>query len=179
MGLISDAIRATAAAALDSLQAPQEEGGLGKHCRLVFEPRQTKCPNCGWDTQNKTSNNKYKPGGPQPFPNGTICPVCMGKGVLVTPVTKDVVFLCNWNVKTWIALPNLDGGINLQIPFGAVQTKGFTKDVNDVLASRRMIMDTPVEGIRQYIYELHGEPIFPGNIIQGRYFFAIWKRIGG
>jgi hypothetical protein len=42
-----------------------------------------------------------------------------------------------------------------------------------------MIMDTPVEGIRQYIYELHGEPIFPGNIIQGRYFFAIWKRIGG
>lgn len=178
-GLISDEIRAVAAAALDSLQAPPEQGGLGKHCRLIYDPKQTKCPNCGWDAANKTSNNKYKPGGPQPFPNGSICPVCMGKGVLLTPVTKPVVFLCNWNAKTWLPVPNIDPAtINLQIPYGAVQTKGFVKDLDDVLTARKMIVDTNIEALRRYVYVLQGEPTLPGNIIQGRYFFAIWKRSG-
>lgn len=165
--------------AIDSLMAPAEEGGLGKHCRLIFEPKKNKCPNCGWDAANKRSNNHYRPGGPQPFPDGSLCPVCMGKGVIETEVSQTIVMLCNWNAKSWLSMPGIDlSNVNLQLPGGAVQTKGFVRDMERVLQSRKMVIDTPNEGLRRYLFTLEGEPITPGNIIQGRYFIALWKRAG-
>lgn len=179
MGLISDQIRETARKAIDALMAPQEEGGLGKRCRLHFEARKLKCPNCGWDAANKRSNNVYRTGGPQPFPNGSLCPTCMGKGVLETPVTKTIVMLCNWNAKTWVAIPNLDlSNVNLQVPGGAVQTKGMVEDLDDVLQSRRMTIETTVAALRGQQFVLEGQPGEPGNIIQGEYFMAVWTRGG-
>lgn len=176
-GLISADIRATAAAALDSLMAPQENGGLGKHCKLLFDPKRTKCPNCYWDQQNQRSANHYRPGGPQPFPDGSLCPVCLGKGVIEQEVSQDIVMLCNFNPRTWLVLPGLDPStINLQIPGGAVQTKGWMTDMEKVLQSRRMILDFPNQGIHRYLYELAGEPVSPGNIVQGKYFVALWRR---
>lgn len=179
MGLISDEIRATAQNAIDALMAPVEDGGLGKHCRLLFDSKKTKCPNCGFDAANKRSNNHYKPGGPQPFPDGSLCPVCMGKGVTEIPVTRDIIMLCNWNAKSWLPMPGIDlSNLNLQMPNGAVQTKGWIWDLPYVLQSRRAIIDVNVEAMRRYTFTLAGEPITPGNIIQGRYFVTLWKREG-
>lgn len=177
MGLISDEIRSTAAAALDSLLAPAEEGGLGKHCDLLFEPRRVRCPNCYWSAAEGRSSNHYKPGGPQPFPDGGLCPVCVGKGVLLTPVRQDIVLLCNWNPRTWVALPGMNpANVNVEVPGGMLQAKGFMKDLPRVLQARKMVVQKPIEGINQYVYALDGEPIDPGNILPGRYFLSMWRR---
>jgi hypothetical protein len=178
--LITAAIRQTAEAALDSLMAPAEAGGLGKHCTLAFPPVRVRCPNCGWDNANRRSNSRYKSGGPQPFPVGGLCPVCNGKGSIDTPVTQDIVLLCNWNPKEWVRLPNFDpSNVNIQIPGGMLQTKGFLADVPRILQSRKLLVETAIQGIVNYTYELDGEPVDSGNIIQGRYFYAMWKRAGG
>jgi hypothetical protein len=180
VGLISDDIRKTAADAIDALMAPAEEGGLGKHCKLVFDPKKTRCPNCFWDAANNRSANHYRPGGPLPFPNGGLCPVCMGKGFTETEVSRPLVLLCNWNPKTWLALPGVNPStVNLEVPGGAVQTKGMATDLQAVLQSRKLVLDTPLEGVRRYLFTLAGEPFSPGNIIQGRYFYAVWTRAGG
>lgn len=177
MGLITPEIVATATAAIDSLMLPAEQGGLGKHCTLLFPPKAERCPNCGWDSPNKRSNNRYKAGGPQPFPTGTTCPVCMGRGTLDTPVSQDIVFLCNWNPRTWATLPGINpANFNAQVPGGAVQTKGFLSDLPAVLQSRRVVIESPVEALRRYTFALDGEPVDTSNIIQGRYFYAVWRR---
>lgn len=179
MELITRQIRDTAAEALDALMKPKEEGGLGKRCRLIFDPRKTRCPNCTWDSANRRSAHHHRAGGPQPFPDGSLCPVCGGKGTLDTAVTEDVVLLCNWNPRTWVALPGLNpANVNVEVPGGMVQTKGFLKDLPKVLQARKMVVQSEVEQVTRFTYALDGEPIDPGNIIQARYFIAMWKRAG-
>lgn len=177
MGLITDAIRIQASNAIDSLQASSENGGLGKDCLLIFDPKRVRCSNCVYDSLNKCSANRYLPGGPQPFPLNSLCPICNGKGTLDTPVTKPIVLLLNWAPKTWLAMPNMDmANVNIEVPGGACQAKGFMTDLPNVLQSRKMVIETAITGIKQYIYVLAGEPIDPSNIVQGRYFMSIWKR---
>lgn len=178
MGLISDSIRATSKQALDLLMASEAEGGLGKTCQLVFEPKKTFCPNCLYDSQNKRSSGRYKAGGSTSFPFGTLCPVCMGKGTLDEPVHQSIVLLCNWNPKTWILLSGMDQSVRLEAPGGRVQTKGKLQDLPAVLQSRRVILQSDLEGVKRYLFELDGEPADIGNIIQGAYFVAMWKRAG-
>jgi hypothetical protein len=74
VAFITPDIVATATAALDALMLPFEQGGLGKHCTLLYPPKTVRCPNCGWDAGNQRSNNRYKAGGPQSFPGGSTDP---------------------------------------------------------------------------------------------------------
>ena len=53
---------------------------LGKTCQLVYPPKRTQCPNCFLDPRSGRSTNRYRSGGPVPFPNNTICPWCAGEG---------------------------------------------------------------------------------------------------
>ncbi len=175
MGLITDDIRSTAQAALDSLLAPPELGGLGKHCRLIFPPRRPLCPNCGWDAQNKRSNGRYKAGGPQPFPGKGLCPVCNGRGTLDEEVSQDIVLGINWKPRAWVAMPGMDlSNVNLDVPGGACQAKGFQIDLPRVLQSRKLMLESGAEGRSEFLYILHGQPIDAGNIIQLHYFYSIW-----
>ena len=41
-----------------------------------------------------------------------------------------------------------------------------------------MIMQISLEPMIRYTYELAGEPIDQGNIVQNRYWVAVWNRIG-
>lgn len=180
MGLITPDIIATAATAIDSLMADQANGGLGKHCTLLLPPVRVRCPNCKFDVPNKRSANRYNGTGPQPFPYGGLCPVCMGKGTIDTPVTHDIVMSVNWNIQTWVAVPGINqSNFNIQDLGGQCQTKGFLTSLPVVLQSRRMILESAIKGIDKYVYVLAGEPIDAGNIIQGRYFYAVWKAAEG
>ncbi len=179
MGLITPEIRKTAQDAIDSLMAPTEEGGLGKHCSLIFEPRKTRCPNCFWDSQNARSANRPKGGGPQPFPAGGLCPVCNGKGTLDTEVTEDIVLLLNWNPRTWAPMPGVSpSNANLELPGGMFQAKGYLSRLPHVLKSRKILVESQAAAYIRYVYVLDGEPIDAGSIIQGRYFLSLWKRAG-
>ena len=53
---------------------------FGKTCRVYYPPKQISCVNCILDPIGNKSANRYLHGGPIPFRNGALCPVCNGVG---------------------------------------------------------------------------------------------------
>lgn len=145
---------------------------LGKDCLLIYPALKDDCPNCIYDSSTGRSSGRYKSGGPRPFPTGTICPVCRGSGTIESTITDTVKLLCQWNPKQFTMLAG-----NIERPNSVVQTKGYMTDLPKIVRARRMIIEIPVEPYIKATFELIGNPIDPGNIIQGRYFIALWKQL--
>lgn len=146
---------------------------LGKNCRLIYPSVETDCPNCIYDPTTNRSSGRYQAAGPRPFPNGTICPVCRGAGKLSADSSEVIKMLCQWNPRNYQQLPG-----NIQVPNSVLQTKGYLTDMPKVMRSRKMVLEIDIEQYNRFTFELWGEPIDQGNIIQGRYFIALWKRVG-
>lgn len=77
--------------------------GLGR-CVTIYRPdSESDCPNCFYDAINRESTGKYDSsnpnpsGGPlhRPFTVGR-CPVCRGRGTLVTKRKRDIHALVTW-----------------------------------------------------------------------------------
>ena len=144
---------------------------LGKQCQLVYPPTVSVCPNCYFDSLNNKSTNIFLPGGPTPFPDGSICPVCSGSGNLATETSTTITMLiANHPSKFFIKIPHIE------VPAGAIQTKGFIADLPTVMKAQAMILQPTFPNRLRYV--LAGEPIDEGNIIQNQYFVATWKRAG-
>ena len=147
---------------------------LGKDCLLQFPPIPEYCVNCIIDPIGNKSSNHWVNGGPIPFPNASICPMCDGRGYHYKELTRPIKLLISNSPSEWfVKLP-----VNIQSPAGTIQTKGYVADLPDVLQCRKMIVQISLEPIIRYTYELNGEPIDQGNIVQNRYWVGIWNRIG-
>ena len=162
---ITDKIRNIASDAIDDLIDQ-----LGKDCELIYPSLKTDCPNCIYDPITNRSTGRYKSGGPRPFPHGTICPVCRGNGQIESTHTDTVRLLCQWNPKNFYVGPGA-----ITIPYGSVLTKGYMTDLPKILQSKRMIIQIPIHPYIRATFDLWSAPIDAGNIIQGRYFIAVWK----
>jgi hypothetical protein len=89
-------------------------------------------------------------------------------------LTRPIKLLISNSPSQWfVKLP-----VNIQSPAGTIQTKGYVADLPDVLQCRKMIVQISLEPIIRFTYELDGEPIDQGNIVQNRYWVGIWNRIG-
>lgn len=147
---------------------------LGKDCLLVYPSVPEKCVNCIADFVGNKSSNHWTSGGPIPFPNGSICPMCDGEGFHFKEITKPIKLLISNNPSQWfIKVPS-----NVVIPDGSIQTKGYVRDLPNVLQSRKMVMQISIEPIIRFTYNLSGEPIDQGNIVQNEYWVATWNRVG-
>ena len=147
---------------------------LGKACLLLYPPRAQACNNCIPDPVGRKSSNHWLSGGPMQFPDGSMCPLCNGVGQLMQQHTETITLLCAWEPsKFFVKLP-----ASVQLPAGSIQTKGFMVDLPRVLKARSVIIETLIQPIQRYRFDLVGEPVDPGNIVQGRYFVANWKRNG-
>lgn len=148
---------------------------LGKKCLLQYSPKQIFCPNCTYDPVAKKSRNIWISGGPISFPNGTTCPMCEGVGYKFETATDTITMLCHTDKRKWVTkLPP-----NVQISDGAVETKGYLSDLEKVLRAEVMIVQPDLSPYITWKYKLYGEPTNPSNIIQDRYFLAIWERMAG
>lgn len=167
---LSDDIKLIAEYAIDDLIDQ-----LGKTCQLIYAPTPSPCPNCVFDPIGNKSSNTWINGGPIPFENGSDCPSCNGQGLHFTSLTKSVKLLIANSPKDFFQrLP-----ANVQLPSGSIQTKGYMRDLPDVLQTRKMVVQLDIQGLIRYTYELAGEPIDQGNIVQGKYWVANWSRVGG
>lgn len=147
---------------------------FGKDCMLVFPPRTTQCPNCVWDSIAKRSRNVYRTGGPQPFGQGQLCPVCGGSGLIQdTNRTLTVRMLVRWQPRNFIYLAG-----NIQLPYGVCETLGHLSDLPRVAQASVMYVELPMMPVIRARYELNGEMIDTNSIAQGNYFTAPWKRVG-
>lgn len=147
---------------------------LGKSCTLVYPPVWTVCANCVFDPVGDKSANRWVSGGPIPFQDGAVCPLCSGAGKRADENTEVITMLiANQPSHFFTKLPG-----SLQLPSGSIQTKGYLSDWPKVIRSKEMILQKGVFPTTLR-YVLKGEPIDVGNIIQARYMVCNWLRAGG
>ncbi len=147
---------------------------LGKVCQLVYPPNFVPCQ-CGQIPNSVQSNNIWTSGSPTFLPDDTSCPLCIDTGQIANQVTTNVVLLCEWSERSWYKpLPK-------EIDMGAstLQTKGFVIDAEAVQQSREMVLQPSLSTVNTYRFKLNSEIIFPGNIVQGAFFYCLWRRAGG
>ena len=87
----------------NAIKALLEDAALTVPCTLYFGvTKYEDCSNCVYDPIGRKSSNKFQTGGPVPFRNGGVCPVCSGNGKKPVTSTENlnlavikVVFLLN------------------------------------------------------------------------------------
>lgn len=144
-----------------------------KQCRLIYPPRWLACGNCVYDPIGKKSSNRYLNGGPLPFPNASVCPMCSGSGKRASEQTEIIQLAIEWNPSQWIKL----GDQNIRLPDGTILTKGYINLIPKVKKAIEMIAAIDIEGLNQYRYKLYGEPVDRYSIFKYHYFEAYWERI--
>lgn len=82
--LLTDQFKQIYNDAIDSLLDPGN--GLVQSCTLKYgtaPSTEVLCNNCIYDNISKISSNIYNGTGPKSFPDGGICPVCIGAGLII------------------------------------------------------------------------------------------------
>ncbi len=149
---------------------------LGKDCRVVYPTKNVPCGNCVWDSVNQVGGLIWKTGGLIPFPNGTACPNCNGRGMKAQEYSEVLQFLCAWEPKQfYYPIPNLP----IRSPGGFVQIKGYLTDLPKIIKCDHIVFEIAIEGITRQKYKLWGEAGDRSNIIQKRYFTATFERVSG
>lgn len=143
-----------------------------KNCRLIYKPKMENCSNCVADPIGKKSSNRYLHGGPIPFPNGSICPLCNGTSKKAIAQEENIRLAIEWSPARFVKpLPNL------VIPDGSIQTKGYVSDIPKIKRSIEMVAQTPMEPYIRYKFKLLGEPVDIFNILQNKFFYCLWERV--
>lgn len=147
---------------------------LGKNCTIVYPGKWESCTNCNYDAIGKKSANRWRSGGPMPFPNGSICPLCNGVGGRrFEEQTETVRLLVVFEPhKFFYPIENLE----VTVPFSVCQTKGYVSDLVKLQKADRIVIETPLSPFVKLTYRRDGEPLDIHNIVQGRYCVITWRR---
>jgi len=129
--------------------------GLGRKILIYLADRRSECPNCYYDKVHDKSSGiaKVDQSSPTYFTYGR-CPVCTGKGVLVTARRKCIEGMVIWNPQ---------GNSTNNITFSSAGTEGITSvevktdvcNLDNIKASKHVVID----GIR---CKLANPPIIRG-----------------
>lgn len=156
--------------AIDTIIA---KDALSVPCKLQYsnEYQSLLCNNCEYDVISKLSANIYKSGGPTPFPDNHICPVCLGMGIVKTDSSEilymaaifDSKYFINWSTDA------------INIAGGYVQTISHIEQLSKIRNATHIIFDTNLQNYGDYTYERAGDPT-PAGLGDNRYFITMWKR---
>lgn len=152
--------------AIDSILA---ENALSSLCTLKFNNSVTDlCRNCIYDPVLKVSSNLYNGTGPSPFPNHSICPVCMGMGVKQNNSTEYSVWLAViFDSKYFMNISNR----TVHIPENSIQTLCKINELNHIKNCNELI----INNIPQNIYERATDPT-PCGFGNQDYIITMWKK---
>jgi hypothetical protein len=169
-GLISQDFKNLYTSAIDSLL---EQGSLSLPCKLKYSGSQnsTLCNNCVYDPISKLSANIYNNTGPNSFSEGSICPVCLGMGMIKSDSSEVVHMLVLFDSKYWLNMPSQ----LVNIPEGMVQTICLTSLLPKIRNANEVVFDTTLEVYGNYVYERAGDPM-PVGLGDNRYIITMWKR---
>ena len=146
---------------------------LGKKCLLIYPEKVVECTNCYYDRRERRSTNIYKTGGPKPFDNNTMCPVCGGAGRSSSRQTEEITLRIYWSPKDWDTL-----GTTIENPEGVAQVIGYLGDLPKIERATELLLNSSIQGIKKYRCQTEGEAI-PWGLRQNRYFAQFVRRIGG
>ncbi len=99
--------------------------------------------------------------------------MCYGAGTISTENTEIISLVIEEDPTKFANLK-----IMVTLPKGAIQTKGFIRDLPKILKTDTLIKDIDAQPYIEYRYKLSGEPIISDKMVQRQYFHAIWERMG-
>jgi hypothetical protein len=158
----------------DAIDAVLAQTGLTVQCILSYAGQKNTevCNNCIYDPISKLSANLYNGTGSSPFPDNSICPVCLGMGQKDSDAITEKVFLAvlfdskywlNWSSKT------------MNIPDGMIQTICNVNLLPKIRAASDITIDPALAVYGNYTYERAGDPM-PVGLGSNRYIITMWTR---
>lgn len=81
---------------------------------VYYPDRREECSNCY--SINGRSNGVYKTGGPYPFDEGSICPLCDGEGIKYIATSETIYGRIYYDKRTWLNI-----GANVNYPDAVAQ----------------------------------------------------------
>ncbi len=131
---------------------------LGRQIILNMPPSRQDCPNCGYDSIRKRSNNRYNNNNPNPlgplhkeFADGQRCPVCNGQGILNTTRSVNYTAAISKTIKEREIEDHDIGTFNPNM----VKTTTILSSFSDILSC----VSASIDG---QSYKLIGKPIKAG-----------------
>ena len=143
---------------------------LGRDIKLIYDPSVVVCINCQFDPIGNKSNNRFRPGGPISFPDGSRCPYCNGSGRTEEENSEIIKALVSWDAKDYI-----DFGISIQNPNAVVRTKTLLKLVPKIQRAKEAIVDYRINDILKLKCRKLRDPI-PTGLKNSRYAITWWQR---
>lgn len=155
---------------IDALLA---NNALTVECTLRYSGQQNKqfCNNCLFDSISQLSANIYNNTGPNPFPEGAICPICLGAGLIMTDSSQKVYLACLFDSKYF--MNNSAKFIN--ITDGYMQTICKIDLISKIRNANELLVDSALNTYGNYLYERAGDPQ-PMGLGDNKYIITLWKR---
>jgi hypothetical protein len=145
--------------------------GIGRQVVVYLPDTEHECPNCYYDKVNRSSSGvaKVSPGNPNYFIVGR-CPICRGKGVLVTVRRRCIEAVVLWNPS--------GSGMN-ELTFTEAGYEGATKvEIKTDPCNLDLIRRCKYAVIDGIVCKLSNPPILRGmgdKLLMSVYFFTVEK----
>ena len=100
--ILSSELKNTYNQAIDHLLS---NNGLTLPCIFKYTGanNEIECSNCKIDPITRLSANTYNGSGPNPFADGSVCPVCIGAGLTTSSKSSEIIYLaCIFDSKYWL-----------------------------------------------------------------------------
>lgn len=156
----------------NAIDALLEPNSLSVPCTLHYNNgSQSYCNNCIYDQITKTSANIYNGTGPISFTEYTICPVCMGLGLINSGVKEEVLHLAViFDSKYFVNVSNN----MLNISDGTIQTLCAAQYIPKIRSATELTVNISKE-YTDHTYERIGDPN-PMGLGNTNYIMTFWKR---
>jgi hypothetical protein len=157
---------------------------LGVVCYCVNPPTKSDCTNCVLNPLSKVSANIYSAGGPIPFPTGSQCPYCLGRGWIELESQVAITVMVVYDPKTfWLGSirgrqtgANVLEGTQWKVPDGIIQLIGYTSSIAPIERANYLLINQPQYNSQKNKYKRYGDPSIEG-LGQNRYFFQFMERM--
>lgn len=162
-GIITAALKTTFNNAIDALL---EDSACTVSCKLIFGGQKfVACTNC--------QGGIYVPGGPIPFPNGKVCPLCQGTSKKEVEQSEIVYLMPIFDSKKWTS-----GAIKTspKYPLEVCETMSHLTLMPKLKACKHIILDFTNSNYTQNVFKRIGEPE-PCGFGDMRYIITAWERI--
>jgi len=161
-GIITPALKTTFNNMIDAIL---EDGACTVTCTLVFGGQKfVACVNC--------AGGIYVPGGPIPFPNGKICPLCNNKPIQVEE-TEEVSLAVFFDQKKWRTMATRTSPKTFN---ELAETMCAITLYPKLKACKHIILDNVNELYARSVYKRMGEPE-PCGFGDMRYILTAWERV--
>ena len=162
-GVITAAMKTTFNNAIDALL---ENSACTVACTLVYGGQKFEnCSNC--------QGGVYVPGGPIPFPNGKICPLCQGTSRREVEQTDTIYLMPIFNSKKWTTTIIKTSP---KYPNEVCETMSLLSTMPQLKACKHIILDSTNSNYTRNVFKRLGEPE-PCGFGDMRYIITAWERV--